>query len=152
MYKRFAITWICFANPWIHFVSWSQILFASLILKDSICDLNFQRFNLFSRIQLILTNPDESLVHRCTMNRTDPYKSLGFGFVNLYGVQKIRFVDSFRLRCSKDSFCGFVLSYGIQKICFVDFFRKNKESKRFYSQGPQAYYLLTLALIIKTHP
>jgi hypothetical protein len=76
-YKRLVKTWICFANPWIRLVSSSQILtpkrfvsyrdwrirlhrFASLILKVSNRDLNFQRFNLFSRIQQILTNHYES--------------------------------------------------------------------------------------------
>ncbi len=36
------------------------------------------------------------------------------------------------LRCSKDSFCGFVSSYGVQKIRFVDSFRTTV-FKRFVS-------------------
>jgi hypothetical protein len=89
----------------------------------------------FRRIQRILTNPDESLLHKRTLDKS-------LGFANPYGVQKIRFVDSFCptvfkrfvswirfvLRCSKDSFRGFVSSYGVQKIRFVDSFRKTKNS------------------------
>ncbi len=84
-YKRFVKTWICFANPWICFVSWpriltpkrfvlycdwriwlhrfeypdSQVRSLKIQIVDSISDLNFQRFDLFSRIQQILTNPDK---------------------------------------------------------------------------------------------
>ncbi len=77
--------------------------------------------DLFSRIQQILMNPDTSLVHRRTMNRTNSYKSSGFRFANLHGFQKIRFVDSTWSMAlkrfvswiltgylfSKDLFCGF---------------------------------------------
>ncbi len=44
-------------------------------------------------------------------------------------VQKIRFVDSFRLRCSKDSFRGFVLDTCFQITRFVDSFRGKKSQK-----------------------
>jgi hypothetical protein len=77
--------------------------------KDSFRRLIFKRFDLFSRIQQILTNPDESLVHRRTLNKPESLQILGFGFANPYWFQKICFVDSFRKPCLKDSFCGFVL-------------------------------------------
>jgi len=69
--------------PWIRF-------------KSLIKNPDFKKFVLVRgpRIQKILTNQDESLVHRCTVNRKNPYESLGFKFTNLYGVKKIRFVDS----------------------------------------------------------
>ncbi len=81
LYKIFVKTWICFVSwSWIltpkrfvSFCDWQIILhrfanpdsrvrslknqFVDLILK-----LIFKKFNLFSRIQWILTNPDESLV------------------------------------------------------------------------------------------
>ncbi len=131
-YQRFVKTWIRFANPWIHFVSWSRILtpkrfdscltkqirirFVSWIMNplcfqkirfvDSFCRLIFKRFDLFSRIQWILTNPDESLVHRRTLNKPESIWILGFGFSNPYWfVSWICFVDLFL----KDTFRGFVL-------------------------------------------
>jgi hypothetical protein len=87
-----------------------------------------------------LTNPDESLLHRRTLDGS-------LGFANPYSVQKIRFVDSFGttvfkrfvswirfvLRCSKDSVRGFDSYYGVQKIRFMDSFRKTKNLKRFDS-------------------
>ncbi len=71
---------------------------------DSFCRLIFKRFDLFSRIQWVLTHPDESLVHRRTLNKPESIRILGFGFANPYWFQKIRFVDSFL----KDLFRGFV--------------------------------------------
>ncbi len=94
-----------FGNPDLQVQSlkiWFVDLFRRLI---------FKRFNLFSWIQQILTNPDESLVHRRTLNKPESIQILGFGFVNPYCFQKIGFVDSFR---------GFILSYCVQKIRFVD--------------------------------
>ena len=119
LYKRFVKTWI-------RYVSWSRILtpkrfdlcltkqiricFVSWITIplsfQKICRLIFKRFDLFSQIQRILTNRDESLVHRCAMNKSESIQILCFGLANPYPV------------------CGFVLSYCIQKICFVIFFSK----------------------------
>ncbi len=151
VYKRFVKTWICFANPWIHeswlqkdsifalpnesgFVSYrgSQILnvFKRFILWIHFVDwFSKDSFNLFSRIQRILTNPDESLVHRHTLNKPKSLRILGFGFANPYWFQKISFVDSFHRPFLKDLFCGFVSWIRFWKICFVDSFRDNKNSK-----------------------
>jgi hypothetical protein len=97
-----------FANPD------SQIRSLKIQIVDSFRDLNFQRFDLFSRIQRILTNPYESLV---LYHETNPYESN-----SRIQTLKIRFVDSFRRHVferfvswirfvglfSKDSFRGFV--------------------------------------------
>ncbi len=76
------------------------------------------------------TNPHESLLHRQT---TNPYESWGpdsrIPTVFKRFVSWIRFV----VRCSKDLFRGFVLYNGVQKIRFVDSFRKTKNLKRFDS-------------------
>ncbi len=76
------------------------------------------------------TNPHKSLLHRQT---TNPYESWGpdsrIPTVYKRFVSWIRFV----VRCSKDSFRGFVLYNGVQKIRFVDSFRKTKNLKRFDS-------------------
>jgi hypothetical protein len=110
-YQGIVYLWIHFTNPWIGIVSWPWIrtpkrfnscltipitdLYHILDHKSGLKKIhielwimnpaNFQRFNLFSRIQHILMNPDEALVHRHTMNRMNSYKSLGFGFANLHG-------------------------------------------------------------------
>ena len=100
-----------FANPD------SRIRTLKIRIVDSFRDLNFQRFDLFSRIQRILTNPYESLV---LYHETNPYESrLADSRIR---TLKIRFVDSFRRHVfgrfvswirfvglfSKDSFRGFV--------------------------------------------
>jgi len=85
-YKRFVKTWIRFANPWIRTVSWVQILtskrfdsyltiripdsYRIVVHKSGLGNIFFvsyirikpifKRFDLFSRIQRILTNPHES--------------------------------------------------------------------------------------------
>ncbi len=41
-------------------------------------------------------NPDESIVHRLTMNKSESIHILSYVFANPYLVQKICFVDSFR--------------------------------------------------------
>ncbi len=87
---------------------------------DSFRRLISKRFDLFSQI---LTNPDESLVHRRTLNKPESLWILGFGFANPYWFQKIRFVDSFCRPFFKDSFHGFVLWIRFWKIRFVDSFR-----------------------------
>jgi hypothetical protein len=150
-YKRFVNSWIHFANPWICTVSWSQILnpkrFDSCLTKwiqicfiswitnpyclqkiwfvDLIRRLIFKRFDLFSWIQQILTNPDESLVHRHTLNKPKSIRILSFGFANPYCFQKIRVV----LLGSKDLFHGFDSWTCFWKLCFVDSFRENKNPK-----------------------
>ena len=78
----------------------------------------FSKIRPFLRIQRILTNP---LYYRFT----NPYESLGFGFANLYGVQKIRFVDSFRTTVFK------------RFVSWIRFVRPkiSKDSIRFVSEG-----------------
>jgi hypothetical protein len=106
-------------------VSWITNLkcFQKIRFVDLYRRLIFNRFNLFSRIQRILTNPHKSLVHRRTMNKSVSIQILCFRCTNLYPVQKICFMDSFCptvfkrffswisfvLLCSKDLFFGFVL-------------------------------------------
>jgi hypothetical protein len=104
--------------------------------------LIFKRFDLFSQIQRILTNPDESLVHRRTLNKPESLWILGFGFVNPYWFQKICFVDLFCILFWKihfvDSFCGFVLWICFWKICLWIRFVKTKipnYSIRFVLEG-----------------
>ncbi len=97
--------------------------------KDSFRRLIFKRFDLFTRIQQILTNPDESLVHRRTLNKPESIQILGFRFANPYWFQKICFVDSFRRSFLKDSFYGFVLWIRFWKIRFMDSFRESKNPK-----------------------
>ncbi len=124
-----------FVKTWIRFVSWSRILtpkrFDCALRNESgfisyrgsrILNV-FKRFNLFSRIQRILTSPDESLVHRRTLNKPESIRILGFRFANPYWFQKICFADLFRRPVFerfvswirfvdlflKDSFCGFIL-------------------------------------------
>ncbi len=118
------------------------------ILKDS--NRGFNSWPELPKIRPVLTNPtnpDKSLVHRRTMNRTNLYQSLGFGFANLYGVQKIHFVDSFCLWCSKirfldlfclwcskDSFRGFVSSIVFKRfISWIHFARKKVKNVCFVS-------------------
>ncbi len=132
-YKRFVKTWIRFANPWIRTVSWIMNpdlkRFVSyrgsriLTLKDSFQIVShessqFSKIRPFLRIQRILTNPQY-------YRFTNPYESLGFGFANLYGVQKIRFVDSFRTT---------VFKRFVSWIRFVNIFFPNY-SIRFVSEG-----------------
>ena len=96
--------------------------------------LIFKRFDLFLQVQLILTNPDESLVHRRTLNKPKSLQILGFGFANPYWFQKICFVDLFRRPFLKDSFRGFVFERFVLWIRFV----KAKISKyliRFVLEG-----------------
>jgi hypothetical protein len=72
------------------------------MFKDSFRRQFLTRFGLFSQIQRILTNLYYIDVLRIHTN---------------LGVRIREY-----LRCSKDSFCGFVLYYGVQKIRFVDSF------------------------------
>ena len=131
-YKRFVKTWIRFANPWIRFVSchesWlhrfanpdSQIRTLKIRIVDSFRDLNFQRFDLFSRIQRILTNPYESLV---LYHETNPYESrLADSRIR---TLKIRFVDSFR----RHVFGRFVSWIRFVGLFSKDSFRGNKNLK-----------------------
>ncbi len=139
---RFVNPWIHFVNPRIWFVSWSQILTPKRFISfrdwriqlhrfanndsqvqslkiqfvDSICRLIFKRFNLFSGIQWILTNHDESLVHRRTLNKPKSMQILGFRFANPYCFQKI---------CFMDSFCPTVFKRFVLWIWFVDLFLKD---------------------------
>jgi hypothetical protein len=92
-----------------------------------------QILNVFKRIFLLIwfidwfskdsTSFHKYLVHRRTMNNSESIQILCFGFANPYPVQKIRFVDSFCLLCSKDLFCGFDLDTCFQITCFVYSFR-----------------------------
>ncbi len=75
------------------------------------------------------TNPEESLVHRRTLNKPESLQILGFGFANPYWFQKIHFVVLFLRPFLKDSFPGFVLWICFWKICLVASFRENKKSK-----------------------
>ncbi len=93
--------------------------------KDSFCRLIFKRFDLFSRIQRILRNPDESLVHRRTLNKPESIGILGFGFANPYWFQKIHFVDSFR----RPVFERFVSWIRCVDLFLKDSFRENKNPK-----------------------
>jgi hypothetical protein len=61
-------------------------------------------------------NPNESLVHRRTLNKPESIPILGFGSVNPYGVQKICFVDSF---------CLTVFKRFVSWIRFVGLFSKD---------------------------
>jgi hypothetical protein len=167
-YKGFVKTWIRFANPWICTVSWLQILtpkrfvsyhshkswlhrfanpdlwvrFLKIRIVDSFRDLNFQRFELFSRIQQILTNPDESWRILSTMAQNESLRIHTSGFANpdlQIQTLKIRFVDSFRrlhhkLPVSwfgfveilfKYPFCGFVLWKFFFQITWFVLFRKD---------------------------
>ncbi len=96
---------------------------------DSFCRLIFKRFDLFSWIQRILTNPDESLVHRRTSNKPKSIQIQGFGFANLYWFQKIHFADLFCRSFLKDLFCRFVSWIRFWKIGFVDWFCESKNPK-----------------------
>ncbi len=132
-YKRFVKTWIRFANPWIRMdsqttnpdsfriVGHESSHFQKIRFADSFRDAIFKRFdksNESNESSRILSTIDLRI-------RTNPYESLGFGFANLYGVQKIRFVDSFRTTVFK----RFVLW-----ICFVKIIFPNY-SIRFVSEG-----------------
>ncbi len=101
----------------------------SFRIVDLFCRLIFKRFDLFSQIQWILTNPDKSLVHRRTLNKPKSSQILGFGFANPYWFQKICFVNWFRRPFLKDLFRGLVSWICFWKICFVDSFCENKNSK-----------------------
>ena len=82
-----------FANPD------SRIRTLKIRIVDSFRDLNFQRFDLFSRIQRILTNPYESLRILSTIPRNESLQIQSGGFANpdlRIRTLKIRFVDSFR--------------------------------------------------------
>ncbi len=65
-------------------------------------------------------NPDESLVHRCTINKSKSIHVLCFRFANLYSVQKVCFMDWFRPTVFKRfvSWIRFVL------LCSKDLFRE----------------------------
>ncbi len=124
-YKRFVKTWIRSQSVWVHFVrnpdsyrhesgfvSRIHLWCSKIRFVDSFRRHFLTRFGLFSRIQRILTNLyyiDVLRIH------TNP------------GIRIPEY-----LRCSKDSFCGFVLYYGVQKIRFVDSFRATV-FKRFVS-------------------
>ncbi len=110
-------------------VDHESLMFSKDLFVDKFRRLIFKRFDLFSRIQQILTNPDESLVHRRTLYKPKSLQILGFGFANPYWFQKIRFLDSFCRPFLKDSFCEFVSWIRFWKIRFVDSFCKNKNSK-----------------------
>jgi hypothetical protein len=138
-YKRFVKTWIRFANPWIRSQSvWICFANPSTVFKDSfrgfvlyygvqkirfvdsIRRLFLTGFSLLTRIQRILTNPHESLLHKRTLmehESWDPDSRIPTVFKRF--VSWIRFV----LRRLKDSFRGFVLWRNFQNIRFVDSFR-----------------------------
>ncbi len=115
-------------NPWIRFNLICQFSkdsfrgfdlrcgFQKILVADSICGAVFKRFDLlirswccFQKIRRILTkpaNPQESLVHRRTLDKrilnfwiresVSSSKDLFRGFVSWCGSQKIRFADSIR--------------------------------------------------------
>ncbi len=133
-----------FANPD------SRVRLLKIRIVDSFRDLNFQRFDLFSRIQRILTNPYESLV---LYHETNPYESrLADSRIR---TSKIRFVDSFRRHIferfvswirfvglfSKDLFRGFV-SWK-QKSQITQFVSIRKES---YTNPASLKILLVLLI------
>ena len=108
--------------------------FQKIQFVDSVCSDNFKKVWWIQQIQWIrqiLTNPHESVVHRCTINKPESVRILGFGFSNPNGDQKIYFGIQFGIWLSKDSFWGFNSVYGFQKICFGDWIWKAKILKRF---------------------
>ena len=120
-YKRFVKTWIRFANPWIRIdsqttnpdsfriVGYESSHFQKIRFADSFRDAIFKRFD----------ESDESYESSRILSTID-LRILYF---------RIRESSQF----SKDSFRGFVSYYGVQKIRFVDSFRKKNKSKRFVS-------------------
>ncbi len=141
-YKRFVKTWIRFANPWIHFVSWSRILtpkrfvlfhdhkswirIVSWITNPAIFKRFILRIRFVTQFSKDSTNPHESLV---LWHETNPYEStLADSRIR---TLKIRFVDSFRRLHHKlpVSWFGFVEIFSNTR--FVDSIRKTKNLKRF---------------------
>ena len=156
--------WIHLANPWIRIVSWSQIwaqkrfdpwpykTYPDLVcivdhktglkkIRFKSCIMNPANFQKIQPVFMNQTNPHESLVLRCSMNKS--------------------------VSCSKGLFCRFILSYCVLKICFVDsiwapvlklpvswiHFRKNPKMLdlywfgRIHPQIPQAYVKIIFDLL-----
>jgi hypothetical protein len=100
-------------------VDHKSLMFSKILFVDSFRRLIFQRFDLFSQIQRILTNPYESLRILSTIARNESLRIQAGGLVNL----DLR-IRTLKIRIA-DLICRALFKRFVSWICFVGLFSKD---------------------------